>query len=412
MKLNMNKLYFAFLFLISMNSIGQHALPIQMDTLIYNYEIISTGILDYGSTSIKNEMTKKLLYGGFIDSEMKDRSLNSHKTQNRIGIEASSEIEFRDYKTRLFKQGKYGYYIRAGYYNYATSAYSQDIFDLVFNGNSYFLGDTANFSGTQANAISFQKIGFGFIDKKSKSNIGVNYYNVTSLSDAYIRTGNLIMDSAGSNIELDMGGEFRYSEGEKFNKGWGLGLDADFRIPVKWLNESQAYIQVQLKNIGFMSVKNMTVYTADKSYNFSGFKFSELLGDSGTSIKDGNQLLDTLGIEKRSENITTLLPGFIQIGKVVDAQSNNNVQSYFGVRLHTSLNYTPLVFAGAHFKLYDWMKVGIQGSYGGFSNFRLGFYSQYDLGKFHFGIGSEDLIGALTKKGYGESIHFRITRLW
>lgn len=412
MRQSMNRIYLIASLLVSLNVFAQHSLPIQMDTLVYNYEVIGTGILDYGSSSIKNEMTKKLIYGGFIDSEMKDRSLNRHKAQNRIGIEASGEIEFRDYNTRIFNQDKYGYYVRGGYYNYVSAAYAPDVFNLVFNGNSTFLGDTANFSGTQANAISLQKIGFGFIDKKSKSNIGINYYNVSNFSDAYIRSGELIMDSTASNIEMDMGARFRYSEGKKFNKGWGLGLDADFRIPVKWLNESQVYIQVQLKNIGFMSVKNMTEYKADKSYNFSGFKFRQLLGDSALSINDGNQLLDTLGIEKRNKKITTLLPGFIQIGKIADYQSSKTVQSYFGVRLHTIINYTPLVYAGAHIKLYDWMKVGIQGSYGGFSNFRLGFYSQYDFGKFHFGIGSEDLIGALTKKGYGESIHFRITRLW
>jgi|TARA_R110000737_G_scaffold324995_1_gene338139 hypothetical protein len=408
----MNKIYLIVSLIVTLNVIGQHSMPIQMDTLFYKYEVIGTGILDYGSTSIKNELSKKLLYGGFIDSDMKERSLNSHKTQNRIGIEASGEIEFRDYNTRLFNQDKYGYFIRGGYYNYVTSAYSQDVFNLVFNGNSAFLGDTANFSGTQANAISLQKIGFGFIDKKSKSNIGINYYNVSNLSDAYIRSGDLIMDSTGTNLELDMGARFRYSEGKRFNKGWGIGIDADFRIPVKWLNESQAYIQVQLKNIGFLSIKNMTEYTADESYDFSGFKFNQLIGDSTSSINGSSELLDTLGIEKRSKNITSMLPGFIQIGKIVDYQSDKTVQSYFGVRLHTTLDYTPLAYIGAHIKLYKWMKVGIQGSYGGFSNFRLGFYSQYDFGKFHFGIGSEDLIGAFSNKGYGESIHFRITRLW
>jgi hypothetical protein len=412
MKQSMSRFYFIATFFIAWNVSAQHSLPIQMDTLIHNYEVIGTGILDYGSTSIRNEMTQKLIYGGFIDSEMKDRSLLSHRNLNRVGIDASGEIEFRDYHTRIFNQDKYGYYVRGGYYNYISSAYAPDVFSLIFNGNSSFLGDTARLSGTQANAISFQKIGLGFIDKKSKSNIGINYYNVSNLSDAFIRSGDLIMDSTGANLELDLGGRFRYSQGKKFNKGWGIGIDADFRIPIKWLNESQAYIQVQLKNIGFTSIKEMTVYTADENYDFSGFKFSQLISDSSATISGTEQLLDTLGIQKDSKSITAMLPGFIQIGKVVDAQSTKTVQSFFGVRLNTTLDYTPLVYAGAHIKLYQWMKVGVQASYGGFSNFRLGFYSQYDFGKFHFGIGSEDLIGALSNKGYGESIHFRITRLW
>ncbi len=263
MKVNMNKIILFLLCLGFFSAFGQHSLPIQMDTSIYKYEVIGTGILDYGGTSIKNEISQKLLYGGFIDSEMKDRSLSSHKLQNRIGVDATAEIEFRDYKTKIFKQDKYGYFVRGGYYNYVSAAYSKDIFNLVFNGNTSYLGDTAKFSGTQANAFSFQKIGFGFIDKKSKSNIGINYYNISSITDTYIRSGNLIMDSTASNVQLDMGGRFRYENGKKFNKGWGIGFDADFRIPVRWTNESQAFFQVQLKNIGFMSVKNVTQYTAN-----------------------------------------------------------------------------------------------------------------------------------------------------
>jgi len=412
MKVNMNKIILFLLCLGFFSAFGQHSLPIQMDTSIYKYEVIGTGILDYGGTSIKNEISQKLLYGGFIDSEMKDRSLSSHKLQNRIGVDATAEIEFRDYKTKIFKQDKYGYFVRGGYYNYVSAAYSKDIFNLVFNGNTSYLGDTAKFSGTQANAFSFQKIGFGFIDKKSKSNIGINYYNISSITDTYIRSGNLIMDSTASNVQLDMGGRFRYANGKKFNKGWGIGFDADFRIPVRWTNESQAFFQVQLKNIGFMSVKNVTQYTANSTYDFSGFKFSQFIGDSSLSTSNSKDLLDSLGVEKRTKNLTSLLPGFIQIGKIVDYSSNKVVQSYFGVRLHTSLNYTPLIYAGGEVKIYKWMRVGVQGSVGGFSNFRLGFYSQYDFGKYHVGIGSEDLIGAFSNKAYGESIHFRLTRLW
>lgn len=408
----MNKIYFIVYSFISIIVYGQHSMPIQMDTIPYKYELIGTGILDYGSTSIQNEMSKKLINGGFISDDIIAQSLNKHKAQNRIGIDGSAEIEFRDYHSRLFNQEKYGYYLRTGYFNALSTAYSKDIFNLIFNGNSSFLGDTANFSGTQAIAMSYQKVGFGFIDKKSKSNFGINYYNISNFSDAFIRSGDLVLDSLGTNIQLDMNGQFRYSNGKKFNKGWGIGLDGDFRIQVKWLAEANAYFQIQIKNIGFMTVRKITEYSADKTYDFSGFQFNTLLSDSANSIGNSTELLDTLGIVRNSKTIYMPLPGFIQLGKVVDNQSNKIIQSFFGIRLHTVLNYTPMAYVGAHIKLYDWMKVGIQTSYGGFSKFRLGFYTQYDLGSFHFGVGSEDLIGAISNKGFGESIHFRISRLW
>ncbi|MFA7272947.1 MAG: hypothetical protein WC044_03715 [Crocinitomicaceae bacterium] len=409
----MNKLFAIVFGLILANSgKSQQSLPIQMDTLLYKYEIIGAGILDYGSTSIQNEFTQKLIYGGFINQAMIDRNSGNHKLQNRAGFDASGEIEFRDYTTRIFNQDKFGYFVRGGYYNYFSTAYSGDVFNLIFNGNSSYKGDTAKFSGTQANLFSFQKIGIGFIHKKSKSNIGLNYYNISGYSDAYIRTGNLAMNADASNLQMDLGGKFNYAEGQKFNKGWGVGLDGDFRLTVKWLNEATAFFQVQLKNIGYMNVNNVSEYQSDSTYNFSGFKFSQLMGDSALTFNSSSQVLDSLGIQKRSKTVHAMLPGFIQIGKVVDQQSSKVVQSYFGVRIFTTLNYTPLIYIGGQVKLFDWMKIGIQASHGGYTNFRIGFYTHYDLGKYHIGIGSENLIGALSKSGYGESLHLKLSRLW
>ena len=122
--------------------------------------------------------------------------------------------------------------------------------------------------------------------------------------------------------------------------------------------------------------------------------------------------MDSLGVKRDTRTITGFLPGFVQIGKIVDQHSDQNLQSFFGVRLYTTLAYNPLVFGGAEYKFYPWMKVGVQALYGGFSKFRVGFYSQYSVKHFYFAIGSENLIGALTNKGSGQSIHLRLAVKW
>ncbi len=399
------------LFFLS-GSFAQHTLPVSMDTSQINGEITGFGVLDYCGTSIQNSLSGKLVYGGFIDADAKEESMNKHRTHNKYGLEFTNEIDYRNYSVSNLLNGKYGYYIRGGASVFASTSYSQDLFGLIFYGNQRYKGDTANFSGTEFNMVGFQKLGFGLITKSMKSSLGINYYNISQFADGFIRDGSLSSDSTGNNQELTLDGRFQYAEGAKFNKGWGVGFDGDFRFQAAWTKGRVAFFQAQFKNIGLMNVNSVTEYKVDSTYQYSGLKFNQLAGDNGVNLDNQEAALDSLGINKQNRNITTFLPGFVQIGKIVDEHSTQNIQSYFGVRLYTTLAYNPLVYAGFQLKAYDWMKIGIHGIYGGFSQFRLGFYTHYSYKKWQLGIGSENIIGALSNKGKGESLHLRIALQW
>ena len=408
----MIKIAIGFLLFFSFTVFGQHSLPIQMDTSIINSEISVYGIIDYSGTSIQNQMSDKLVFGGFIDAEMKNASMDKHRTHNKFGIEVSSEIDYKNYNLGNFLKGKYGYYIRGGLGIYGSASYTDDIFGLTFFGNQRYLGDTARFTGTEANLVNFQKIGFGLVSKNLKSSLGINYYNITNYAEGFVRFGELSSDSTGSNVNLALDSRVQIANSSKFNKGWGIGLDGDFRFKAQWINEREAFFQAQFKNIGLMTINDVDVYSVDSTYSFSGFTYAQLFGDNAINFDNEEEIMDSLGVKKGNRSITTFLPGFVQIGKIVDQHSDQNLQSFFGVRLYTTLAYNPLIFGGAEYKFYPWMKVGVQAIYGGFSKFRVGFYSQYSVKNFYFAIGSENLIGALTNKGSGQSIHLRLAVKW
>lgn len=408
----MKKLVFLFQFCFIGVATTQHSLPVQMDTNLLNGEIITLGIFDYSGTSIENAMSSKLIYGGYIDEDTKNSSLNKHKIQNKYGLELNSEIEYRNYNLGNFLKGKYGFYIRGGYNAYASASYSDDLFGLVFYGNERYLSDTAYFSGTEANGIAFQKIGAGLIAKKMKSNLGINFYNISNYGDAFARTGYLYGDASAENFELGLDARLQVTNNKKFNQGWGVGFDGDFRFESQWIADRTAYFQAQFKNIGMMKINAIDQYMIDSTYNYNGLSFNQLVGQNELNTADESNLVDSLGVQRRTTSLTGFLPGFVQIGKIVSHNSNQIFQSFFGVRLYTTLVYNPLVFGGIEYKAYPWMRVGVQAIYGGFSNFRVGFYTQYSYKKLNFGIGSENLIGALSKKGNGESIHLRLALRW
>ena len=177
-----------------------------------------------------------------------------------------------------------------------------------------------------------------------------------------------------------------------------------FSIPTK--NTSPIYYQFLAKNIGIASFNRpLTEYAADTSLTFTGLTFNQVL--NGSSFLDSNySILDTIGIQKTQSNPLIFLPGFLQFSKLVDANSSRKLQEFYGVRLFLASAYTPLVFAGADYRISLGAKtnvnIGINASYGGFSRFRFGTYSSLKIKNWNLGIASENLLGKT-----GQSILFR-----
>ena len=171
---------FIFSFFVQISIFGQHYIPMNFDTLIEpKQELILTGIADASSTAMGFDIAQKFLFGGAITTEMKDKSLERHKSMNRFGSDANFEIEYRNHKVNMFKDERFGFLVKAGMYNFNQLMYSKDAFSLTMYGNSGFIGDTANLSGTQFKTMTFQKIGFGLIDKISKSSITLNLVSLS-----------------------------------------------------------------------------------------------------------------------------------------------------------------------------------------------------------------------------------------
>lgn len=387
---------------------AQNVLPIQYDTLPYKQEFILSGMADYSSTSVLNSMSSKLLLGGIISDDIKTSSFDEHKGINRFGVDASAEFEYRNMHVNLFKQEKYGYLLKAGYYNYASAIYSKDLFGLTFFGNEGYLGGDADFSGSKFSAISFQKIGFGAIDKKSKSSLSLNYYNFSKYAEGYLNDGYLYQSESGDSLSLTLDGQFDSARSSSFMQGYGVGLDLDYRFSVLINPEKLAFIQLQAKNIGFAQMTaKITRYEVDTLLTFEGFTVDQLIGSSNV-LDNGTSLLDTLGIDSLSVTKFRFLPGYIQVGKIVDETSKQRLQGFFGVRLYTISTYAPLVFGGAHLKASSWLSLGVNASYGGFARFRAGFYAQSTFKNMTVALATEDIIGLVSKQGKGKSVILRL----
>lgn len=383
-------------------------LPLQYDTLERNQEVILSAGGTYSGSAIQNDLTSKFLLGGTITTAIKDASYDKHKGVNRLGGAVSGELEYRSYQTKLFKKKDWGLVVKAGYGAYAGSVYSKELFGLMMYGNERYVGDTISFSGTEMNYTSFQKVGFGFIDNTSKSSVTLNVYNIDRKVNVNFRDAELIQAADGMSVELELDGEASTSESAKFNQGIGFGFDLDFKLPVSFGENRTAYVQLQAKNVGVAYMyEPQRIYSVDTTFTYTGFEFDQLIGDDAI-VFDSLDVLDTLGGSSELEKRFSLLPGYLQVGKIVDVHNNKRIQSFFGVRLYPTLLYVPYVYAGAQVKATDWLNIGINAGYGGFTNFRAGMYINATYNNWGVGIATEDIIGAVSRKGKGQAIYLRL----
>jgi hypothetical protein len=401
--------FLVILFILSVSSVsGQALLPLQHDTIIIKHEFIFSANGDLGSSAIPKSIFGPFLFGGGISTETKDKALSKHKANNRIGATAHAEFEYRNYNVNLFKNPKYGFLVHGGYYLVASGNYSKDLFEMAFYGNESFLGRTADFSSSNMRFTSFQKIGFGIIDKKHKSSLSINFVNVSSFADASIYKGEMKQDSEGENIAVLMEGNFSQTQGSSFSKGMGASIDFDYRIPFMLNKNRVAFVQVQVKNFGFAYMhKGVKSYQVDSTYAYSGFNLNQLVNNSNTFSSDFS-LEDSLNIRPENKKQFVSLPFYVQIGKIVDENYTGKWQSFFGLRIYPTASYVPMLFVGGNWKPKEWLNIGFSASYGGYTKLRGGLYASFKLDKIHLGIGTEDVYGLISKNALGESLNIRM----
>jgi hypothetical protein len=382
-------------------------LPVGYKTNYLSQEFILDAGGDFCSSSIENELISKFITGGFINQEVKDNSFNRHGAINRIGGVFGAELEYRNYK-KLFAKRNWGFLIRGSYGAFGGMIYSKDLFGLGFYGNQMYMGETIDLSGTNFTYMAYQKIGFGLIESESKSNVSFNIYNISDRISGNLEKVQITQDEAGDEVNLVLNGRVEMKNNNSFSQGIGFGFDLDFYLPVAWLDNQRAFLRFQAKNVGFAYMhEKQKIYSFDTSFTFDGWRFDEIIGENSL-FQDSLNLLDTMGIYTKEDNRTVMLPGFLQIGKIVDEQSMNEFQSFFGLRFYPSLIYNPYIFAGLDYKAAKWIRIGLNAAYGGFGKFRAGLYTSCRFKNYSLGIASENILGFFMKNGNGQSLFIKL----
>jgi len=391
-------------------SFSQNFTPIFGDTINSGHQITVSSLNFYASKSFNNNFTNKFIYGGHIDTDLKDFNQSNLRNSNTTGGKAEQKIEYINYNITPFKKLKnYGVIASIEDHNLFSSNLSTDLYNTMFYGNQKYLGDTMDFSYSHFQYLHYQKLSIGLIHKKLKSNLKLSFVIGNKSTD--YRLGDTWINSSpqSDSILIQLNGEGHHTTNSGANyfatSGYGFAFDFEHNIIYKNKKGNSNVINFTLNNIGviFWNSNTHSNYVDSKN-NYSGFDIMDLINrDTSKTLISS----DTLNIHNKIESTAELLPFELSMQKLANRNSTQKFQMIFGFKAIILSDYTPYIFAGAYYSPNQKLGISSRLSYGGFGGFKGGLNLNYWIqNKFEITLGTYDVFGLISNKhGYGKSVH-------
>ncbi|WP_133122150.1 hypothetical protein [Brumimicrobium salinarum] len=373
-------------------------LPDLHDTTLYKHAVDIKGMAFNHGNSLTNEFSRKFIFGGYIDESLASREYANQTRYNRIGGDLGVQLSYRSGQTISKKHPHLGWMLSAASNVHFSGEYADDQFGLVFLGNASFLGESVSFSSLNGRFEQFLAVGGGLYNKKTKSFVSLNVVLPQQFIQLEIDKGSIGFSDEAEQIDLMMKGEVLQGNNSPYFKGLGAAINFDYNVPFGEPDGFSGVFSVKGRNIGGYQLNKAQVFKVDVDQSFNGFSVDELVEEDRFSA-----LKDSINGTESEISSFRLLSGFLQAGKIVSVNSDKKIQSFFGIRMYTNTIFKPLVYAGAHYQPVEKVALGAQGAFGGYGNFRLGFYASYTNENLILSIGSEDILGLFLKSQKGHS---------
>lgn len=375
------------------------------------------GEYEAGSNGIQNAMMNKLLFGGYINKEMKDAALKSMRGYNQAGINLNYDLS-----VFFGKKPKFSYLLAFKNQEILNATYTKDFYTLMFYGNKPFLGKTANFSGSNINALRFQELKFGVIMHKvdTSAKIGISVSLVKGEQLIYIkanRNSSLYTNADGTELVFQSNFNLAVSDTSKkknplaFN-GIGASADIYFETPYKSKIGKMSVLTVNANNIGFIHwLENSVQYSSDSIIKFDGYHINNIADLTDSTLNKINTDTTLVKITNaRKESFNTNIPtNLLIVNKIYFGQKRLALSTGFRYMFHS--NYKPYVFLETEYTLKNKFTICAHVGYGGYTRLNCGLSLVYNTKDWFVKLGSNSLQGViLPKTAYGQGLFLSVAK--
>ena len=360
------------------------------------------GGLDVRSNAFTNHFMDRMIFGGFIDENLKRDVSDRLIDQNRLGIGANGKISYLSLKDSLFSRENLGIALHLEQRFDGFASFTDDLFTLSFYGNSDFLGQEADLSRSYASWFTYQKYGFGIFDKRHFSSISLSMVNGQNFIQAEVPEASLYTSQDADSLLLSYQGEMALSDtansGFWNTNGIGLALDLQANIPLK---EDGGFIHIELNNIGFISWYNTTHhFEADSNFLYTGVDLVDILDDDYVS-SGVPALKDTLDYTESQSGKRTVLPGSAEVYLMKRLKEKHLMQA--GIRVMPNRAHIPMVYLGYNYEINSSTLISTRFTVGGYGNWRVGLGYERYWKDWYVRLWTEDLPGLLLRDLQGKN---------
>lgn len=356
----MYRIFFIFLFVGNV-LLGQQSIDLQL-------------MGHYNSTGIVRQIPDAFFYGGTIDSAAIDKSYESLNQRNNFGLLMGGYVIWKSpWKLPLAKDkllAEYQWTFSIGAQQYTGLHFSKDAFGLFFKGGLPYLGDTLQLNPLLLESTSFSKVGIGLSNPSTASSILLNFVQVQNHFAARLNQATWFQDDQTAQISLDLDGTSNLGSP---SLGFGLALDIDYRFGSDTEEEDEQEFQLLVQNLGAAYIPSHQSYAINGTMQLSAMPISWWQNKKLDEL--GQQILDSLGFEKKVQSSWILMPASILLAKRINEEPIKKIQAYYGAQMLLRQSYTPFVYAGAHIKAKQFWQTGVGLAYGGFGGLRAQAYS-------------------------------------
>lgn len=375
------------------------------DRTHFNKQLAVRTSFEANSNAINADMIRFFMRGRYMNENMKDRSLNRMKDNNRIGLDLNVEVSyFHKPDSGFGKNWSYG--ITVGQKILFGGEFSKDAYKLGFYGNAPYAGTTLDFSGLKSRYLNYQYITLGFVKEfegkkwHKALGFGVTGVNANQFFELNVPRGSLYTELNGLELQLDGNYQLRQNDASKnrffYPNGFGVAGTLEFRAT----DRKRHMLTVRASNFGFLRFnKFSSSRSLDTAFSFTGLQVNNVFDLNGNFFNNAVDSLSTAlaGTDRKGAEFIPM-PADFEVSYTYAA-----IPQRLFVGAAADYKYYPGYFPRFTLRLTgipDPM-VSITGtfSYGGWGGFNggldLGFHLTHG---WHFTLGSHTLQGIIAER--------------
>lgn len=339
------------------------------------------------SNAVTVKFQNSYLNNKFIDTSLKDASLNKMKDVNRLGSAYNAGLYYRHKTNKFLGIDSAAYFISIKDRSFFNSKFPADLFHLYFYGNKPFEGKTADVNNFNYRGMQWQQLQFGILKEIKKGNSVLSYAASISLLngqyDLEIKTtkGSLYTQTDAEYVDMNLQLESKQSDTAHTSFGSNNGLGASADLELNYSVKDQYHLRFTVADLGFIAWNSKSfLFNVDTNYHFEGVIVNNLFDSLYLDLKSEKDFKEDFKKDQQSKSFTTTLPFCFNLSYERTLIADK-LTAGIGAKYVLNSDYKPLGYIMGNYFFNSKTQAGITLQYGGFGGFHAGVQVNKDFGK-------------------------------